>query len=450
MSRQLKQFIKPAATISSFYQFSFMRYTAIKVENVSKQYRLGQVGTGTLRHDMNRLWHSIRGKEDPYIKIGQVNDRTKKAESEFVWALKDINFEVKQGEVIGIIGRNGAGKSTLLKILGKITSPTTGEIKIKGRMASLLEVGTGFHPELTGRENVFMNGAVLGMRKWEIQKKFDEIVDFAGLTAYIDTPVKRYSSGMKVRLGFAVAAFLKNEILVVDEVLAVGDSEFQKKCIDRMLELTRDGRTVLFVSHNLSSIRSLCQRGIILENGTLTFDNNIQLALDKYTSQNAYFNQEFDLLQAKRGKFAGGIKFSKLRLIDKQVEFGKDIVFDLELIAFMPELLREDIDLTLAINDLDGVHMMHIGNRFVHQRIQMEEKLLFRVSLENKLRGGVYSIALNVNCRNTTQDFIDEQIYFEVLEGNPYNYYDSSVLYGRFMGDFSFVPQKSFAPLSND
>ena len=245
-----------------------MSEIAIKVENVSKLYTLGKVGTGTLKHDFNKLWHSILGKENPYLKIGQINDRSAKNKINFAWALKDINFEVKQGEAIGIIGRNGAGKSTLLKILSKITSPTSGTVYVKGKIASLLEVGTGFHPELTGRENIFMNGAILGMRKREIQQKFDEIVDFAGVSAYVDTPVKRYSSGMIVRLGFAVAAYLEPDILVVDEVLAVGDAEFQKKCIGKMKDVsTNQGRTVLFVSHNMSAIQSLCTTAIFLKNG---------------------------------------------------------------------------------------------------------------------------------------------------------------------------------------
>lgn len=242
--------------------------TVIKVEGVSKQYRLGQIGRKSLSQDFNRWWHMVRGKEDPYLKIGQENDRSKKGTSEYVWALQDINFDVKQGEVLGIIGRNGAGKSTLLKILSKVTAPTKGSIKVKGRIASLLEVGTGFHPELSGRDNIFLNGAILGMTKKEITSKFDEIVDFAGVERYIDTPVKRYSSGMYVRLAFAVAAHLEPEILIVDEVLAVGDAEFQKKCLGKMKDVSvNDGRTVLFVSHNMAAIQSLCTRCILMKNG---------------------------------------------------------------------------------------------------------------------------------------------------------------------------------------
>jgi len=239
----------------------------IKVENVSKQYRLGLVGTGTISHDLNRWWSRLRGKEDPNLRIGETNDRAHKGVSEFVWALKDINFEVKRGEVLGIIGRNGAGKSTLLKILSRVTAPTTGEIKGKGRIASLLEVGTGFHPELTGRENIYLNGAINGMTKAEVTTKLDEIIDFSGCERYIDTPVKRYSSGMTVRLGFSVAAHLEAEILIVDEVLAVGDAEFQKKCMGKMKDVAGHGRTVLFVSHNLGAIRALCPQSLLLSEG---------------------------------------------------------------------------------------------------------------------------------------------------------------------------------------
>lgn len=255
----------------------------IKAENIGKLYKLGEIGTGTLSHDLNRWWARVRGKEDPFAKVGQTNDRTQKGSSDYVWALQDINFEVRQGEVLGIIGRNGAGKSTLLKILSKVTNPTVGQIKVKGRIASLLEVGTGFHPELTGRENIFLNGAILGMSRSEIRSKFDEIVDFAGVERYIDTPVKRYSSGMYVRLAFAVAAFLEPEILIVDEVLAVGDAEFQKKCIGRMKDVSmNDGRTVLFVSHNMGAINMLCGESVLLRNGTLHMHGNSKLVIQEY------------------------------------------------------------------------------------------------------------------------------------------------------------------------
>lgn len=255
----------------------------IRVENVSKQYRLGNVGTGTIREDVQRWWHRLRDKEDPFLKIGDTNDRSTQGSSDYVWALKDINFEVMPGEVLGIIGKNGAGKSTLLKILSKVTGPTTGRIDFNGRIGSLLEVGTGFHPELTGRENVFLNGAILGMTKREIRAKLDEIIDFSGCERYIDTPVKRYSSGMTVRLGFAVAAHLDPEILILDEVLAVGDAEFQKKAIGKMQDVSKnEGRTVLFVSHNMGAVKQLCTTGIILANGQLAFAGTSIDATDRY------------------------------------------------------------------------------------------------------------------------------------------------------------------------
>jgi lipopolysaccharide transport system ATP-binding protein len=263
-----------------------MSNVVLKAENISKQYRLGQLGTGTISHDLNRFFAKLRGKEDPYLKVGEANDRSKVGGSDYVWSLKDINFEVKQGEVLGIIGKNGAGKSTLLKILSQVTTPTTGQVSVKGRIAALLEVGTGFHPDLSGRENIFLNGAILGMTKAEIKSKFDEIIEFSGVAKYIDTPVKRYSSGMMVRLGFAVAAHLEPEILIVDEVLAVGDAEFQKKCMGKMKDVSEEGRTVLFVSHNLSSIKQLCNRGILLVNGKLEFAGNQNETVDKYLAGN--------------------------------------------------------------------------------------------------------------------------------------------------------------------
>jgi len=265
-----------------------MKELAIKAENISKQYRLGEVGTGTITHDLNRFWHKVRGKENPYLKIGEANDRTSTGESDYVWSLKDINFEIQQGDAVGIIGRNGAGKSTLLKLLSKVTKPTTGSFKVNGRIASLLEVGTGFNPEMTGRENIYLNGAILGMRRAEISRKFDEIVAFSGVERYIDTPVKRYSSGMYVRLAFAVAAHLESEILIVDEVLAVGDAEFQKKCLGKMGDVSKgEGRTVLFVSHNLSAVKTLCNNGIVLEKGKLIYTGSSDDAVNFYLSNSS-------------------------------------------------------------------------------------------------------------------------------------------------------------------
>ncbi len=255
----------------------------IKAENLSKAYQLGEIGTGTLSRDLERWVARMRGKEDPFLRIGETNDRTAKGSSDIVWSLKDINFEIEQGDAVGIIGRNGAGKSTLLKVLSRVTSPTTGRITGKGRIASLLEVGTGFHPELTGRENIYLNGAILGMRKKEITRKFDEIVDFAGVERYIDTPVKRYSSGMYVRLAFAVAAHLESEILIIDEVLAVGDAEFQNKCLGKMGDVSKgEGRTVLFVSHNMGSIKTLCNTGLLMEKGSLDFYGSVEDTLNRY------------------------------------------------------------------------------------------------------------------------------------------------------------------------
>jgi len=273
-----------------------MSEVILKIENLSKQYRLGTVGTGTISHDLNRWWHKIRGKEDPFLKVGEVNDRATKGNSEYVWALKDINFEVKKGEVLGIIGKNGAGKSTLLKILSKVTGPTTGSIKSRGRIASLLEVGTGFHPELTGRENIYLNGAILGMTKAEINSKIDEIVEFSGCERYIDTPVKRYSSGMTVRLAFSVAAHLEPDILVIDEVLAVGDAEFQKKAIGKMQDISKgEGRTVLFVSHDMGAISQLCTNCVLLNNGEIFKIDKTEEVINLYLNSTVIKNNGFDL-----------------------------------------------------------------------------------------------------------------------------------------------------------
>ncbi len=300
---------------------------AIKVENLSKAYQLGEIGTGTISRDLERWVAKARGKEDPFLKIGEENDRATKGTSNAVWSLKDINFEIEQGDAVGIIGRNGAGKSTLLKILSRVTSPTTGKITGKGRIASLLEVGTGFHPELTGRENIFLNGAILGMRKKEIARKFDEIVDFSGVERYIDTPVKRYSSGMYVRLAFAVAAYLESEILIVDEVLAVGDAEFQKKCLGKMNEVSKgEGRTVLFVSHNLGAIQQLCNKAILIQLGSIEYSGSVEAAINKYAAKTtgSYYKSSYINYNSAYIKEAYFINIQKFKInnVNKGESFG--------------------------------------------------------------------------------------------------------------------------------
>ncbi len=298
--------------------------TAIEFNHICKQYRLGLVSTKTLSHDLNRWWHtSVLHKEDPYLKIGSVNDRSTAADSEYVWALKDIDFKVEQGDVVGIIGKNGAGKSTLLKLLSRVTGPTMGTIKAKGRIGSLLEVGTGFHPEMTGRENIYMNGAILGMTKSEITRKLDEIVNFSGCERYIDTPVKRYSSGMMVRLGFAVAAHLDPEILVVDEVLAVGDAEFQKKAIGKMQEVSQgEGRTVLFVSHNMGSIAQLCKTGVLLSKGQVAFLGGVRDCISQYISEGAL---EKDFVSENTNN---DMYFQRVSIVDGEGITVADVAYD--------------------------------------------------------------------------------------------------------------------------
>jgi len=320
--------------------------TVIKVKGLSKQYRLGQVGTGTLSHDLNRWWASIRGKEDPTLKLGMENELDS-SHSEFVWALRGIDFELEQGEVLGIIGKNGAGKSTLLKILSRVTGPTTGSINVKGRIASLLEVGTGFHPELSGRENIFLNGAILGMTKTEIRGKFDEIVDFSGIEKYIDTPVKRYSSGMYVRLAFSVAAHLEPEILIVDEVLAVGDAEFQKKCLGKMKDVSGQGRTVMFVSHNMAAVQNLCQHGMVLKQGKISFYGPTQEAIENYLGGEVH---EFKV----KDKSDEPNFFKKLHMISDKSDVGNDYAYD-ERFGIRVEMemneWNDDLELALSVYD---------------------------------------------------------------------------------------------------
>ena len=347
---------------------------AIKVENLSKAYQLGQIGTGTISRDLERFWTTkIRGKEDPFLKIGQTNDRTVKGESDVVWSLRDINFEINQGDAVGIIGRNGAGKSTLLKLLSRVTAPTTGNIKVKGRIASLLEVGTGFHPELTGRENIFLNGAILGMRKKEITRKFDEIVDFSGVERYIDTPVKRYSSGMYVRLAFAVAAHLESEILIVDEVLAVGDAEFQNKCLGKMGEVSKgEGRTVLFVSHNMSAISRLCPKSIFLANGQLKEMDYTPTIISNYLNNFELDNVENikielnEICQIYEIGFNG--QFGREQIITQ----GEKIIFEFKVNTNISIL--KNLIFNIEIKSDEGIHIFSFGNEFQNINFDLSGK----------------------------------------------------------------------------
>jgi len=328
---------------------------AIKVENLSKAYQLGDFGTGTISRDIERFIARIRGKEDPFLRIGEVNDRTTKGESDIVWSLKNMNFEFEQGDAVGLIGRNGAGKSTLLKILSRITSPTLGTVKVKGRVASLLEVGTGFHPELTGRENIYLNGAILGMRKKEIKRKFDEIVDFSGVERYIDTPVKRYSSGMYVRLAFAVAAHLESEILIVDEVLAVGDAEFQKKCLGKMGDVSKgEGRTVLFVSHNMEAVEILCNKTMYLQRGTTKNYGNTPEIITQYLN-----NTDEKLTAYTENVSLGTDMFINMGITHEQITSGENLDFNLKIFSksgYQPTdlavLIYNEKDVRVSIIDL--------------------------------------------------------------------------------------------------
>jgi lipopolysaccharide transport system ATP-binding protein len=405
-----------------------MNKVILTAQNISKQYRLGVVGTGTLSHDLNRWWASLRGKDDPYLKIGAENDRSKKAETDYVWALRDINFEVNDGDVLGIIGKNGAGKSTLLKILSRVTSPTTGSIKTKGRIASLLEVGTGFHPELTGRENIYLNGAILGMTKAEIKVKEEEIIDFSGCAMYIDTPVKRYSSGMRVRLAFAVAAYLEPDILVVDEVLAVGDAEFQKKAIGKMKDISgNDGRTVLFVSHNMAAVKSLCTRGIVLENGTSVFEGTAEESVDYYLSLGNTENLG-ELKDRTDRHGSGKIKLTDVSFYNKndkqisEVISGESLKIKLEFKKF-----DTDIDYSnffIGINfkdDQEQVVLSYLSDEMGSNLINFKETNQVTLEIPNLyIRAGVYDLRVQTGIgtsRANQFDTIEKATSIQVLPG---------------------------------
>lgn len=394
---------------------------ALQVEDLSKQYRLGEVGTGTLSHDLNRWWHRVMGKDDPYQQIGLTNDRLEKG-AEYVWALKDVSFQVRKGEVLGIIGKNGAGKSTLLKLLSRITSPTTGSIGVNGRVASLLEVGTGFHPELTGRENIFLNGAILGMSKREIQSKLDEIVEFAGVEKYLDTPVKRYSSGMKVRLGFAVAAHLEPEILIVDEVLAVGDAEFQKKAIGKMKNVAETGeRTVLFVSHNMGSIRSLCTRSLILDNGELIWSGSVEGAIQKYLTSSDRMG--ISKRNMNRPFFISSVSL-KIRKEPSTISFtGGSLLFVLD---YKNTADLKEVHISVVIQTMMGLRLTTASTSLLRKSISLtgQSGQIYCEFIDLPLNKGRYKVDVNAYRYSNGRDLIDtfqDAAEFTVEHGgNPY------------------------------
>ncbi|WP_375234780.1 ABC transporter ATP-binding protein [Winogradskyella sp.] len=401
----------------------------LKVEDVSKQYRLGLIGTGTLGDDLKRFWYKIRGKEDPFLKIGDNSDRNKSATSDYVWALRNISFDVQKGEVLGIIGKNGAGKSTLLKILSRITLPTQGEIKTKGRIASLLEVGTGFHPELTGLENIYLNGAILGMTKAEIQQKENEIVEFSGCKMYIDTPVKRYSSGMRVRLAFAVAAFLEPDILVIDEVLAVGDAEFQKKAIGKMQDISKgEGRTVLFVSHNMASVKTLCTKAIVLEHGRIVFSGGTDEAVSYYLKGGAevenakafdkrYDKDEFRLQNISVYNSGSGVK--------DVIKENNDVIVETKI--FVKSKSPENLHITYHMTNELGDAMFSFSNYKSKAPLNSDENILQCIIPARFLQSGQYFLSLIVVKDKKHAAFVERDIIsFTVV--------DSSREIGGYMG----------------
>ena len=391
-----------------------MSQTAIKVENLSKIYRLGEIGTGSIGQDVDRWFKTkILGKEDPFLKIGESNDRATKGMSDIVYSLQDINFEINQGDAVGIIGRNGAGKSTLLKILSRVTTPTTGKINIKGRVASLLEVGTGFHPELTGRENIYLNGAILGMRKREIDRKLDEIIDFSGVERYIDTPVKRYSSGMYVRLAFAVAAHLESEILIVDEVLAVGDAEFQKKCLGKMGEVSKgEGRTVLFVSHNMAAVQSLCEKGIMLDGGVVKIDDKIENVIGNYNSLGKLAEFWISPIDIKKPIF--------IKSIFTEINYGNDIssiIIEVEICVNQP--IKKKAFLAIYIGSIDTVPLMEAIPKYDFINLENTDSIV-RITLKvdiSNLIPGIYTLGVWMGIDHHTEiDWVQEALKFEVIK----------------------------------
>ncbi len=400
--------------------------TVISVEHLTKKYDLGVIGTGTLSRDLNRWWARLRGQSDPYSTIGQRDHFERIGES--ILALDDVSFKVEQGEALGIIGKNGAGKSTLLKILSRVTAPTSGVVKVKGRIGSLLEVGTGFHPELTGRENVYLNGAILGMRKDEVERKFDEIVDFSGVEKFIDTPVKRYSSGMYVRLAFAVAAHLDPEILVVDEVLAVGDAEFQKKCLGKMGDVAGEGRTVLFVSHNMAAIQQLCKNAFLLQNGKIIGSGLSEEVVNQYLNQFSHQTKDIYDVNNPDRKGNHSIFITDGRIVDhtgketKSIVAGKPITFEFD---YQNNNNKEKTEISMTIFNSKGIAVTNTSTVLTVGEIEeLGNKGTFKCVIERTpFPLGDYRIAIALHDTSGYADYMSNALFFTV---------DSSAFYKNF------------------
>jgi lipopolysaccharide transport system ATP-binding protein len=402
---------------------------AIKVEDLSKVYNLGEIGTGTISRDLERWWARKRGKEDPFLKIGEGNDRTKKGNSNIVYSLRDINFEIEQGKAVGIIGRNGAGKSTLLKLLSRVTAPSRGKIYLNGRVASLLEVGTGFNPELTGRENIFVNGAILGMKKKEIERKFDEIVDFAGVERYIDTPVKRYSSGMYVRLAFAVAAHLECEILIVDEVLAVGDAEFQQKCLGKMGGVIKnEGRTILFVSHDMNAISKLCSEAILLDRGEMKEMGEANEVISDYVGRHLDGKASYEFT----GKTNKSLYFRSIKMTNSKGELCKTFYIDEPIyITFDIGMNDPDFKCDLFVTFLDGKKR----SVFSCEKTNINSDIVLKIEPKQLVRGN-YSLDSFLQIPWVTRvDAAEDICSFTIIDNESefvkHKTHDYGVVFGR-------------------
>lgn len=401
----------------------------IRVENISKKYNLLHKQQAAA----DSLVSSIVQKLRSAMQGGQTTQ-------EDFWALKDISFEVQQGERLGIIGRNGAGKSTLLKIMSRIVKPTTGQIEYWGRMASLLEVGTGFHGDLSGRENIYLNGSILGMSRQEIDRRFDEIVTFSEIEQFLDTPVKRYSSGMYVRLAFAVAAHLDPEILIVDEVLAVGDSVFQKKCIDKMADIARDGRTILFVSHNFATINALCDTALLLEKGKLTKQGSVMDVFNDYYLTTKIENSRFDLESLPRYEHKRELIFKEISFEEIPVAYGKTIRFDIRLKNMKPGTIHTDLDFGVNFCDKQYNTVLHVSNRFINANFTHEQDgSIYHFEIENNLKPGVYNLVLFLRSKDEIQDFLINRVSIEVADGNPYGFNDTAQIQGMVLPRFTIT-----------